>query len=137
MRELTIKYRDKSKYDLSCSEAIIYAANEFYNLNLSVNEFKMMAPFSGGMYSGETCGIVSASISVLGILFTKDNSHNSPLLKEAVLEYKERFKDIHNSDQCDYLKEEFGDPVTGCDDLIINASILLEEIVNKYGKSFK
>lgn len=132
MKEMTKKYRLNKELDLSCSEAILYAANEKYNLELNKSSFKMMAPFSGGMYDGDTCGILTASISVLGIILAKDNSHNSPELKEAVLEYKEKFESMYHSRKCDRLKELHRKEDTGCDDLIVNASVLLEEIVNKY-----
>lgn len=135
MIELTKKYRNKNKYDLSCSESIIYAANEKYNLGLGKNEFKMMAPFSGGMYDGDTCGIVTASISVLGIILTESNSHNSPLLKDAVLEYKNRFKLEYSNIMCDQLMLTQRKQEAGCSDFIIGASKLLEEIVDKYVKS--
>jgi len=133
MREIVKKYRSE-KYDYSCSETIIHAANEKYNLNLSSNEFKMMAPFSGGMYDGDVCGIVTASISVLGILLTNQVSHQSPLLKEAVLEYKERFNEINKSTICRDLVITKRKEDSGCSDFIIDASDLLVEIIDKYVK---
>ena len=134
MKKITEKYRDGLVYDLSCSEAIMYAANEKYNLNLSSNEFKMMAPFSGGMFEGDTCGIVTASISILGILLTDKVAHNSPLLREAVLDLKSRFGEKYSSLNCKKLVETQRDEVVGCDNLIINASQILEDVVKKYVK---
>lgn len=128
------KYRDKTKFDLSCSETIIYAANEKYGLELSSSHFKMMAPFSGGMYERETCGILTGAIAVLGILYTDQVSHNSPLLQDAVIEYKTRFKELFGSKICDTLVETQRDEVTGCDDLVIRGGKLLEQVVLKYGK---
>ena len=137
MRELTLKYRDKSKYDLSCSETILYAANEKYNLGLDENHFHMMAPFSGGMMERETCGILTASISVLGILFTKDNAHNSELLKEAVLEYKTKFREQYGTQSCELLVLTKRTEEDGCSDFIVEASVLLEEIIEKYGSTIR
>lgn len=128
------KYRDKKKYDLSCSETIIYAANEKYNLGLTTSHFKMMAPFSGGMYERETCGIVTGAIAVLGILYTDQVSHNSPLLQEAVIEYKTLFKERFGSKICESLIETQRDDITGCDDLIVQGGNLLEEVIAKYQK---
>ena len=87
MEQQIRKFRDKNKYDLSCSETMIYAANEKYNLGLTESHFHMMAPFSGGMYEGQTCGILTGAIAVLGILFTDHVSHNSPLLNDEVIEF--------------------------------------------------
>ena len=132
MKKLTEKYRNNPVYDYSCSETILKAANEKYQLNLSEDTFKMMAPFSGGMLEGDACGILTASISVLGIIFIKDNAHNSPLMKEAVLEYKTKFKEIYKSIDCRNLVEKYRNPETGCTNFIVEASTLLEEVVTKY-----
>ncbi len=132
MKELIEKYRDINQYDLSCSEAIIYAANDKYNLNLSSDALKMMAPFSGGMYEKDTCGIITGSLSVLGIMLTDKNSHNSPILQEAVLEYKNQFRKTFEQTDCDYLYGIHRNEFTGCNPLIINGGIILETVINKY-----
>lgn len=138
MKDLIMKYRDKIKYDFSCSEAMIRAANDYYTLGLGENEFKMMAPFSGGLLEGDLCGILTAACSVLGILYTDEVAHKSPILQEAVLTYKGLFKEEYHSLDCRELVEEHRDETTGCDDLIINGGILLERVVsyidNKYKK---
>ncbi|WP_242846087.1 C-GCAxxG-C-C family protein [Clostridium novyi] len=86
------KYRDKSQYDLSCSESMIYAANEAYNLNLDTKTLKALAPFSGGMWTGTTCGAISGSLAVLGIMFTDKTAHNSAHLKSLVIEFQDKFQ---------------------------------------------
>lgn len=134
MKNTTKKYKESIELDLSCSEAILYAANEKYNLNLTEREFHMLAPFSGGMYEGDTCGIVTASISVLGILLTDGVSHKSPLLREAVIEYKDKFRERYQDVHCAELIKSYRSENTGCNDLIINASELLEEVIEKYVK---
>lgn len=134
MKTLTTKYRDKTKYDYSCSEAILHAANDKYDLGLSEREFKMISPFSGGMLEGDVCGILTASISVIGILLTDGVSHNSPIMQEAVIEYKNKFKERFSSIDCRILVENKRKEDTGCSDFIIEASELLEEVVNKYVK---
>ena len=128
------KYRDEKQYDLSCSEAMIYAANEKYNLGLTESHFKMMAPFSGGMYDGDTCGVVSGAIAVLGLVFTNNVSHNSPLLKEAVLEYKASFEELLGSRVCNTLLETQRDDIEGCNTIILDGGKLLEEVIEKYSK---
>jgi len=52
--EVVKKYYGE-KYDLNCSETILYAANEEYGLNLSKETFKTMAAFGGGMAIEATC----------------------------------------------------------------------------------
>lgn len=133
MRDVVLKYQNKELYDYSCSETMIIAANDFYNLNLSEDTFKMMAPFSGGMLEGETCGVITGAISVLGILFTTGVAHTSEKLYEAVLDYKTEFSKRFGSKECIQLKE-FEMQQEGCTDLVVEGALLLDEIVKKYGK---
>jgi C_GCAxxG_C_C family probable redox protein len=131
MQDLIIKYQDKEKYDLSCSETILYAANEYYNLGLDEKSFKMMAPFSGGMYVERTCGIVTASLAVIGLIFTDEVAHNSPIVKELSKKYIEKFENRYGTSECRSLKAEYRDDLTGCFNLIKEASDLLVEVVNE------
>ena len=108
---------------------MIYAANEKYNLGLDSSHFKMMAPFSGGMYEKDMCGIVTGAIAVLGIVFTEGDSSNSPVLKQAVIEYKTKFQAMLGSTICETLYETQRYEVTGCDPLIVRGGILLEEVI--------
>lgn len=127
------KYWNKENYNLSCSETVLYAANEFYNLGLDEKSFKIMAPFSGGMFEGETCGVVTGGISVLGVMLTNNGKADSPKMIEAVKEYKQRFKDELKSRDCTPLKEMYEDE-TGCGNLIYAGGKILEEVVAKYTK---
>ena len=133
MRKLILKYKSPV-YDHSCSEAILHAANEKYNLNLDDNCFKMVAPFSGGLLTEDVCGILTASITVLGILFTDKVAHQSPLLKEATVEYIKRFKSELNSTSCFTLKAMYRDEFVGCRDIIIQGGEILEKVIEKYEK---
>jgi C_GCAxxG_C_C family probable redox protein len=125
------KYRDKSKYDLSCSETMIYAANEAYHLNLDQNSFRTMAPFSGGMWVEEVCGAITGSLAVLGILFTNNVAHESEHLKELTLEFFNKFEAKLGSRNCAKLKEMHKTEEEGCNDIIYTAGEILDEIVTK------
>ena len=134
MKEIILKYRDKNIYDFSCSETILKAATDYYNLNLDDSSFKMMAPFSGGMYEGEVCGILTGAIAVLGILFTEGVSHTSQVLREAVIDYKSEFKKRFSSKECSILIQTKRDEFNGCSDFIVEGAELLVEVVKKYGE---
>ncbi|XMB86887.1 C-GCAxxG-C-C family (seleno)protein [Mycoplasmatota bacterium WC44] len=131
MKNLIKKYKS-NEYDLSCSEAVLYAANEKWDLNLSNECFKMVAPYSGGMLTEDTCGILTASLAVIGLIFTETVAHQSPLMVEVSREYVERFKQELKSTNCGILKENFRDEVVGCTNIIIKGGMLLEEVVSKY-----
>lgn len=127
------KYWDKTTCNYSCSETMVYAANEFYNLGLDERSFKMMAGFSGGMFEGGTCGIITGGIAVLGLLFVKSCKADSPELKDAVIEFKTRFNNELKSTDCTPLKEMHEDE-TGCGNLIYKGGKILEEVIAKYQK---
>ena len=125
------KYRDKSKYDLSCSETILYAANEAYHLDLDEKTFKAIAPFSGGMWIEDVCGAITGSLAVLGILFTNNVAHESDHLKELTLEFFEKFETKMSSRNCTKLKEMYRTEEEGCNKVIYAAGEILDEIVTR------
>jgi|AntAceMinimDraft_18_1070375.scaffolds.fasta_scaffold00496_13 C_GCAxxG_C_C family probable redox protein len=129
------KFWDKNNYKLSCSETVLYAANEYYNLGLDEKSFKMMSGFSGGMFEGETCGIITGGISVISILLTIDNKENSPKLKDAVVEFRQRFLKELKSKDCTPLKEMYEEEIIGCGNLIYAGGKILEEVIDKYVKA--
>jgi len=128
------KYWDKKNYSFTCSETMLYAANEYYNLGLDERCFKMMAPFSGGMLEGEACGVVTGGISVIGILFTNHNKADSPKMCAAVKEYKQRFKDELTTRDCTPLKALYEEDGIGCGNLIVRGGKILVEVIDKYLK---
>ena len=137
MKEYITKYRDKTTYDLSCSEALIRAANEKYDLGLGETEFKMMAPFSGGLQERDICGVVTAASSVLGILYTTDVAHTSPVMQEAVKLYKMKFRETFHSQECHWLIETDRDANAGCDSLIVKGAMLLEEVIETINERYQ
>lgn len=109
MKELVKKYRNKELYNLNCSEAILYAANEYYELNLDSDSFKMMSGFGGGLQEKHLCGIISGCVAVLGILFKNENTEQINVLEAAIKELKTRFRLIYKQIECDYLQTNFKD----------------------------
>lgn len=49
----------------SCSESILMAANEVYDLGLTDDEILLFAGFRGGMGCGSTCGCLTGAIGAL------------------------------------------------------------------------
>ena len=131
MKELTIKYKGPN-YDLSCSEAILYAANDRYQLNLNESHFHMVSPFSGGMLNEDVCGIVTAGLCVIGILFTNEVAHKTDNLREISNLFMDKVKEQLKSTNCFTLKELHRDDVTGCTGIIIKGAELLEEVITQY-----
>lgn len=123
------KYRNKDLYDLSCSETIMYACNEEYNLNVDTTTLRAMAPFSGGMFIGDLCGCLSASLAVLGIMFTNNVAHDSDKLRTLSLEMISRFQNRFETRICEPLKEKYRTEDEGCNFIIYETACILDEII--------
>lgn len=119
------------EYDLNCSETMLYAANEEYNLNLTKETFKIMAAFGGGMAVGSTCGVITGAISVFGLLFTEDRAHESDRVKLLTAEFIENFINECSTENCLKLKEKYRDEDTRCFKIIEKGAIILDTIIKR------
>jgi C_GCAxxG_C_C family probable redox protein len=117
------------KYDLNCSETIIYAANEEYNLNLSKETLKTMAAFGGGMGIESTCGAATGALAVLGIIFTQERAHESTRVKDLAREFMKNFIKRLNTNNCKELKERYRNDEVRCSKMVDAAAVILDDIV--------
>lgn len=124
------KYYDE-EYNLSCSETIIYAANEEYNLELDKNTLKTMAAFGGGMAIESVCGAISGSLAVLGIMFIKEKAHESDKIKELTKEFFQKFEEKFGTDNCCKLKAGYRTEESRCSVIVYAAAEILDEIIQK------
>ena len=117
--------------DLNCAEKILYGANQVYKLGLDKNSLRMASGFGGGMAIGSICGGLTAAIMVLGILFVKNNAHESKKIKELTQElfanYREEMGEIH----CDPLKARHRTEEIKCRNVIAKAAAALDAIVKR------
>jgi len=127
LKDLLMKsYGKEQKYN--CAEKILYGANEVYNLGLGKETMKLAAGFGGGMGIESTCGAVAASVMVLSKLFVENTAHESEI-KEIAREFLKRYKDEMNSIECASLKKNYRTEEKGCDDVIIKAAEILDEVI--------
>lgn len=127
----TVKKYYEKEYDLNCAETIIYAANEEYGLNLSHQTLKTMAAFGGGMAVESTCGVITGSIAVLGIMFTKEKAHESDRIKLLTQEFIDTFVSELKTESCARLKNRYRDDEKRCADIVFKGAEILDNIVNK------
>ena len=120
-------------HDLNCAEAILYAANDLYSLNLQQETLHAIAGFGGGMAIEETCGALTGAVAVLGIMLVKDKAHESDLLKEAVTELFKRYELRMGTINCKELKDRYREeePVK-CRHIVIEAAKVLEELLTEH-----
>ena len=132
MENLIWKYRDKTQFNLNCSETMLHAANEYYNLNLSKDALLMMSGFGGGIFEKHLCGIISGAIAVLGIKFKNKTLDNQNLLELTVNKFKAEFRENYEDLNCSFLLENYKNEENGCNDMIFKAATILKEIIDKY-----
>ncbi len=117
-------------YDYNCAEAMIYAANDVYELNLSKDTLKVMAGFGGGMAVESTCGALAGGIAVLGILFVKEKAHESDQMKNLVTEFMNLFETRMGTIYCGELKDRYREePPQKCRCVVEVAADILEKIL--------
>jgi C_GCAxxG_C_C family probable redox protein len=119
------------KEDLSCSETILYGANQAYDLGLSKDCLKLSAAFGGGMGVENVCGVVTASLMVLGYLFVNDIAHKTPELKELSKELFNHYIKEMGSFDCKPLKDKYRTEEKKCYDIILKSAEILDEIVTR------
>lgn len=115
--------------DLNCAEKMLYGANAVYGLGLSPDALKLSAGFGGGMGVEGACGILTGGVMVLSSLFVKERGHEGPRIKTLTGEWHEKMKSVFSSTDCAPLKAKYRTAERGCADLILNAAMLLDEIV--------
>lgn len=60
-------YLDQKK---NCSVSMLLGANDYYNLNLGEEDYKLLVGFGGGIGCGYICGCLAGSVAVLGKMFS-------------------------------------------------------------------
>lgn len=127
-----MKYYGKNQ-GFNCAEAMIYAANEEYGLMLDKKALKTMAAFGGGMGVEETCGALTGSLAVLGILFVDDKASESNKIRTLSKEFVESFRQKLNTENCKKLKDMYRKDNGKCDFIVETAAEVLDEIVCREG----
>lgn len=121
------------EYGYNCSETIIHAGNEYYQLGLHEEDMKMLGGFGSGMYSGGACGALIASVCVLSkkIVQTKAHDHLDEL-RPIISGLYRRFREIAGGVNCAELRPVHHTKETKCLNTVLLAARALEETVNQY-----
>ncbi len=120
-----------SREDLNCAETVLTACDRGYGLNLPKEALKLAAGFGGGMGIESTCGALTGGIMALSALFVRDRGHESDYIKTLSREFFDRFRKQTGSIDCDYLKETMRSQTNGCIPVMLAASIILEDIIDR------
>ncbi len=132
MKNLVNKYRNNELKHYNCAETMIYAANDYYQLNLSDDVLRSGAGFGGGIFEGHLCGIISGAIIVLSILFKEQYSGEEKTLELAAAEFKRSFREKYSKLECNYLVETNNNRENRCNTMIIQGVEILQKVIDKY-----
>ena len=130
-RDVVIKYY-RPELNFGCSEALLYAANEYYDLQLSKDTFLASSAFGGGMYHNEVCGAVSSCLAVTGILYSTGRCHNSDEMKQIEKEVFKRFIEKLGTHYCEPLKYKYKTDEKRCETMLVTAADILEELIEEH-----
>ena len=119
------------KEDLNCAEKILGAANKAYDLGLDKESLKLASGFGGGMAIEGTCGALTASIMVLGKLFVQEKAHENTQIKDLTRELFSLYEQDMGDIDCAPLKEKYRTEEVKCNNVIIKAAEVLDEIVKR------
>ena len=126
LKEAALHYYLDENYN--CSEAIIRGANDYYELNLTEKDFKLLAPFGAGCCSGSLCGAVAGGIATIGALRAEDKwrgSQSAGITKKFVGLCRERM----GSELCREIKSKNHTEALRCAKVVEITAEALDEVL--------
>lgn len=120
----------KNRGMFNCSEAMLRAINDKYNLNISEDAKVQMAAFGGGFFMGDACGLLVGGYAGLAHMYTpKTSPMANDKLKTVCREWYLRFNNNFDTVACNKMK-----PLTrGCSGHAMQAAKIFEKLVNDVG----
>lgn len=121
-----------------CSESVFKAIMEEYAEDVDNSLSRLASGFVGGMGSShqEACGALTGGIIALGYLYGRtDPDDENTVLRELVVEYRQRFIREFCSTNCGVLLDGFGeqgDDYVKCRDLTGRAARILAGIIEEF-----
>lgn len=135
LKDLLPKYYFDGNYN--CAETIIRAANEYYNLGLNDRDMIMLGVYGAGIQTGNTCGAVLATASVLSMKYVEAKAHESADIKPVTLILMRKFKEKYGSHLCKDIKPQSFKPEYRCKVTIEDSCDILEATIAEYEESKK
>ena len=124
-----------ARNDYNCSETMLVAANEAYQLRLDERALHVASPFGGGMGVERACGALTGSLMALGFMRSSDWAHRDARLGELRDEFVRRFTERFGSLDCSQIKKTHRTETRGCQAVVEIAAELLEQLLAESGGS--
>lgn len=131
LKEVAIAYYQNG---YNCSESIIRAGNDVYQLGLNDRDMLMTAGFGAGLQIGDLCGALCGAVCVISARYVETKAHECedlrPLTQKMVLAFQKKF----GSRQCAQIKATYFDPALRCQNTVALGAQVLEEVINEWDK---
>lgn len=125
------KVREYYTSGYNCSETLLRACNDEYQLNMNDEDMKVMAGFGGGMFVGKTCGALVGSIAAVSKKIVETKAHDMPELKNIIQKVVLNFKKELGDTDCAKIKPIFHSKDDGCLHTCLHAAIALEKTLKE------
>ena len=133
LKELAKYYYTEENYN--CSEAIIHAANERYDLKISEDDMKMFGGFGSGMYAGIVCGALAAGVAVLSKMVVVSKAREEgATVRPAISNLVRTFRKNLDGISCAELRPKYYTPEESCLKTVLLAAEALELSIEQSGK---
>lgn len=119
---------DLYKNGYNCAEALLQASEKHLN-NYSQEIRKTATSFGTGMFSGESCGVVSGALIALGLKYAPNDPLNRTefkILYKKIKAFQQEFKDNFQSLNCSQLKKEYNQ---NCFEMVEKGAEILEGLL--------
>lgn len=99
----------------NCSETLLRACNETYQLEINEEDLRCMAGFGGGMFIGSTCGALVGCIAALSKMVCPTKAHDMiPTLRPLIVQLNQNFIAQLGALDCAHVKPVYHDKEKGC-----------------------
>lgn len=130
---LSLRYFRNGLY---CSEAVLRAFNEVYNLGYAEDQYKISTGFGSGLSeSGCCCGAVTGCVMVLGLVAGRTKNYESErIVFTATRELHDRFRAKHKALCCRVLtrnvKWNSAEHKIQCEKYVLEATKITDELLH-------
>jgi len=136
IEEAFIEFNDLSENEkeklphINCCERVLLGSNISLNLNLNEDVFTTAKGFGGGMKIESVCGALTGSIMAMSHYYKEQDN-----LSEIIQTFFAKFELLHGTHMCDRLKDVYYDDLTGCQNVMIKAADVFDDILNQYPRN--
>ncbi len=124
-------------YNYNCTESMLRAGNEYYQLGLHDHDMKLVGAFGAGIQTGNTCGAVLACASILSMKYVEAKAHESQDIRPIVTKLIRAFNERYHSVLCKDIKPQSFKPEYRCYKTIETACDILEQVIAEYEQETK